>query len=1074
MRSRSALSQRRELAQGRKMGGSKKPIVGYENDLGIHFVLSLGPIDALLKVMIDKLTAWEGTISSGRFFIDKRELFGGRDREGGVSGFLDFLPGFPDQPKNDYLQRLAGTSVIPAYRGLASVVARQIYIGNNPYLKPWSFKVQRVFTGYDGAPQWYPEKAGIFRGWRATDSAIYIALDGSGSMAGSRWENMIAAVTGFLQEVKAAQATDAQRNDIRVVIWSDTVLSDLLYRNCTQEQYDELIFFLNELDPGEGGGTDFGQAVSLAPDFFLGTGPDVFAGGFVGSIGKLGTGLSSFFGVGGSKAKRRVVMLVTDGIPSPVGSVDVAADTLDSLANVEVYAFNIDEPDTTYTSIIDNTATDGVPVVTGGDPEPLLRVMRQAFSLGYDMNPAHILREVLIDPDTGGSGDASEIDEAVFTAAADTLYDEAFGLSFYWRNLGTRQDFIQLVEQHIDGKLYQDRQSGLWGLKLLRPDYDVDEIPSFGRADIVEWESVQWPDPYELPNYVTVIYSDTTKDEDGAIPLGNPARIQQVGGKINARKIELKGIHNAELAARCAARDLAALSAPLLSGSVVLRYFPATINRGDAIKISDESIGIVDVVCRVLEIEDGDGRDNAVRVQLIEDRFGRALSGLVAVEPPAPIADLPKESSPRFVEEAPFYSIVQELGQAQAESTLQAQPFAGFALVTGRSPYPATVNALYNVDAGTGWEQNGFVDFSPVLTLRSRLSRDPTQQKAFVDYAFEISDVRVGSLAYINGELVSVISIDVAGTSSPGDYWHPPVAPPGPVVLIEFGRGCLDTVPSPHFEDEAVIFWLDFASGDGVQYLSGETISIKLQPFGPEGTLDFDVAPVDFLTFNNRAVRPYPAGNLQVNGSYTDLELAWPLNVTWAHRDRLLQTTAVFDDYTQGDVGPEAGTTYTVRLTSVDVNQVTIETNLELTGLTGTTQVIDEVDLATPLAPETAMLFLEVISERDGFTSWTSSYVELRIFLAPFGLSGSEGAGVVLFWADPNTGAVQEDEQRIYRSTSPMDPDALPSPLATVDPDVTIYADATIAPATTYFYRVSAVRGLVEKVSEEFEITTSP
>ena len=73
-------------------------------------------------------------------------------------------------------------------------------------------------------------------------------------------------------------------------------------------------------------------------------------------------------------------------------------------------------------------------------------------------------------------------------------------------------------------------------------------------------------------------------------------------------------------------------------------------------------------------------------------------------------------------------------------------------------------------------------------------------------------------------------------------------------------------------------------------------------------------------------------------------------------------------------------------------------------------------------------------------------------------------------WEEEN---LAEDGHRVYRDTSPMDPESLPSPLATVGPDVTSYDDGTAVTGTTYYYRVSAYVGGVERVSDEVSITTS-
>lgn len=59
------------------------------------------------------------------------------------------------------------------------------------------------------------------------------------------------------------------------------------------------------------------------------------------------------------------------------------------------------------------------------------------------------------------------------------------------------------------------------------------------------------------------------------------------------------------------------------------------------------------------------------------------------------------------------------------------------------------------------------------------------------------------------------------------------------------------------------------------------------------------------------------------------------------------------------------------------------------------------------------------------------------------------------------------DGFRIYRSATPMDPEALPTPLDTVAITEREYVDATVVADSTYYYRVSVYSGAIEHVSEE-------
>jgi hypothetical protein len=141
-------------------GGDDEVTVGYKYYLGLHMVLCHGPIDKLVKITVDGRTAWSGSSTGGTIAVNAENLFGGEEREGGVSGSIDLAMGESTQTKNAYLQSKLG-SQIPAFRGVVSAILKQVYVGLNPYLKPWAFKAQRIHMTTYGATQWYDSKSQI-------------------------------------------------------------------------------------------------------------------------------------------------------------------------------------------------------------------------------------------------------------------------------------------------------------------------------------------------------------------------------------------------------------------------------------------------------------------------------------------------------------------------------------------------------------------------------------------------------------------------------------------------------------------------------------------------------------------------------------------------------------------------------------------------------------------------------------------------------------------------------------------------------------------------------------------------
>ena len=66
-------------------------------------------------------------------------------------------------------------------------------------------------------------------------------------------------------------------------------------------------------------------------------------------------------------------------------------------------------------------------------------------------------------------------------------------------------------------------------------------------------------------------------------------------------------------------------------------------------------------------------------------------------------------------------------------------------------------------------------------------------------------------------------------------------------------------------------------------------------------------------------------------------------------------------------------------------------------------------------------------------------------------------------------------EFRIYRSDAPMDPDDMPEPIGTALPAEREYVnDDSIVEDNTYYYRVGALIGSAERISDELEFIALP
>lgn len=134
---------------------------GYHYSFGIHMGISRGEVDELIEVQVGGKSAWKGSqAGNGSFQIDAPNLFGGDKSEGGIVGPLEVMMGGPTQVAVPSLVSMLGHA-LPGFRGMFTVFFNGRIGSNNPYPKPWKFRVRRTLKGWDGDAPWYPEKCQI-------------------------------------------------------------------------------------------------------------------------------------------------------------------------------------------------------------------------------------------------------------------------------------------------------------------------------------------------------------------------------------------------------------------------------------------------------------------------------------------------------------------------------------------------------------------------------------------------------------------------------------------------------------------------------------------------------------------------------------------------------------------------------------------------------------------------------------------------------------------------------------------------------------------------------------------------
>lgn len=849
--------------------------------LGMHHVFGLGPIDGILEILYDKKVAWSGWCTGGRINVDAENLFGGYKQEGGVKGAFDFLAGRPDQGRNDYLQSQLGED-IPAYRGVWGLVARRVYFGLSPYLKPLSVRPQRIHVrGREGLPQWYDEKAAIPFG-----AQIDIGFDDAG-------QKYRVELPGSTADYSAADYDDSA--------W-DTgagAFGNLSYGAETPA-------INTHVDPG------IGKAIWIRRH------------------------------VGGSDWNVHVDVFHDDGatfwwngelIPLEFILGD-ALHTGNSIATVprnKILSANV-----AVLKVVDSVPT--------GTPTAICAAFKLTSAPLYDMNPAHILRECCTDKDFGrGANETTGIDNDSFTAAADTLYDEGFGLSVHWKSLSDVEGFAKEILAHIDGVLYRN-EFNRWVLKLARADYDPADLLLLDDDDILDAKGLRRTQPGELVNSITVQSYDRSTRKASSITVKNDVLIDLQGAEVNEVR-KYPAIARNDLRNKVALRDLKARSTPLLFGPITAKRKAAALNPGGLFRLTRAEAGISEVVMRVLKISKGSSSKSAVHIECVEDIYSFPdvnLRGTPSGGWTDPVS-APTASPSRAVEEAPYLELVRRQGQQDADSKLAYAPEAGWLAVAAQQPSGDAINAGLNVDAGAGYSETGTIDFTPVAVLAAGIGR--LEESATVTDGSVFEDIEAGSLMLLDEEFVRFDGL--AGS------------------VVSFGRGVLDTVPVEHVAGARLWAVEDHWGTDAVQYLDGEILAVKVTPATGAGELDIALAPPDSLALNQRAIRPYPPADVRLNGASFPSSVMAPVEVTWVTRNRLQQTGATLLDWFDGPVTPESGQTTTIRL---------------LRGATVLETWSGETDGTVTLATNaTGTYNLEATSQRDGYDSFQTFTHEFRL-----------------------------------------------------------------------------------------------
>lgn len=576
--------------------------------------------------------------------------------------------------------------------------------------------------------------------------------------------------------------------------------------------------------------------------------------------------------------------------------------------------------------------------------------------IGVDANPAHMIYECLTNTDWGSGYEAVYIDEASFLIAAQTLRDEAFGLSMIWRGATQIEAFVNEIIQHISATLVFDLPTSTWSLTLLRGDYDSTLLKEINprNASLLSFQRRSWG---ETVNEVIVTWTNPDNEEEETVTQQDATGFRVQRTAVSDGSKNYLGIRSQEIAWRVAERELRQAGTPLAAIEVNLELSLRGLKPGDVLwfnwdELDEEGdVFLEPIIVRVLKVKEPQRGKSGFTVILVEDVFsyGQAPTAVQAnlFESPsqAPV-DVPHVD----LMDSPFFVVARQYGDVEAQ------------------------NFAYPRGHVSAFGKTGLTDTREISLFSERAI--PEQSAAYVNVG-TLSDLGRFTLdAALVAEKTTILTlpagyfpdnVEVGGFLMLGegvneefcvitDFTHP---------TITLRRGCLDTIPkawpigTPAWEvtRSSVVV-------DDTEVIAGETLDYKLLPITSLGQLSLAPATAHTITVGERLYQPLRPANVRVDSvegfAFTLSPTATDMTVSWSNRNRFSETAQVL---AWGDVTatPETGQTTEIEL----LRSSTVLASA--TGETGTSVVLDLTGVTLVSAEE---LTLRVWSSRDGFDSW--------------------------------------------------------------------------------------------------------
>lgn len=562
-----------------------------------------------------------------------------------------------------------------------------------------------------------------------------------------------------------------------------------------------------------------------------------------------------------------------------------------------------------------------------------------AHNINGDANPAAMIYDLLVSPpaENGLGLPQGFLDLAAFRTVGQALATEGLGLSMLQDRTTSARDLVLEILRHVDGIIYVEPSSGLLTMRLVRFDYEADDLPVLD-SDSCTVKSFGRPSWGELKNTVRVAYVDRADGfTERTVQAQDLASIEVQGGEVSLQELTFRGLSNATTAQQAAARALAALAYPLATLTIEADRSAWAFRPGTVLKLVWPPLGITGMVCRVVRVGTGRLDSGKIEIDAMEDIF--AVDWTAYSPPPStgwvdPAGDVPALTAQAAL--AAPYEAVKDYG-------FQGAGVGQAAVMAARGTAGLSMGFRVYVERETQgqWEPPSDVPFfTPSGTLASSID--------------ERTDEIVVSAGPDSNRIESVSQPDFAQGLNVAWLLHngveefiafqTVVQESGTVRLQVLARGCLDTAPTT-FPAGTRVWFISY--GSEIVNIRGPVPPIvtvnnwlRFQPFNNKNDYPFDSC-LDSLvvaTTPTRSEKVYCPTDVRFNGQSYPASITGEMTVSWSHRNRI-GTWSYADSGRTSSAEP--GTEYDV-LVYGELGTL-IHTEAGLTGTSWTYLAADEI-----------------------------------------------------------------------------------------------------------------------------------